>query len=67
MPSGGQPPGGGLPWQLLSGKWPSGVEKSLSLGAGAPGFWFWFCLQLLDDPVRLALCVWASFLWKACS
>lgn len=32
MPSGGLPPGEGLPWQLLSEKWHSGMEKILVPG-----------------------------------
>lgn len=51
-----------------------GPLDSCFLGSGlvggkilVPGCWdtwvlFWFCLQLLYDPVRSALCVWASFL-----
>lgn len=53
-------PGGGLPWRLLSGKWHSGMETSLSLGAGMPGSHAWLCLQLLCDWIRPTL--WACFL-----
>lgn len=47
MPSGGPPPREGFSWQLLSRKWHSGMEKSLSLW---PSAWVPF-LALPPAPV----------------